>query len=90
MAAKSCHWVKHNVWPDFLARAEGIEPDLDAAKDALRGAIDDLMELRTGFLEENEAVQLGNRDFNTRKRHLDDDDEYIDALWNDISQVNEV
>lgn len=73
-----------------MAQAEGIETDLDAVKSELRDAIDDLMELRTGFLEENDAVQLGDRDFNTRKRHLDDDDEYIDALWNDISQVNQV
>ena len=75
---------------NFLAKAEGVENDLDAAKHDLRQVIDDLMDMRTELFTQNGSIDLSTQDFNTRKRHLDDDDEYIEKLWNDISQINDV
>ncbi|KAI8149031.1 apoptosis antagonizing transcription factor-domain-containing protein, partial [Fennellomyces sp. T-0311] len=81
---------QHDIWPDFLAKEEGIEPDLDGAKEELRETIDELMDLRTNLLTDSDAVEFGDRTFNSRKRHLDDDDEYIEKLWEDISEINDV
>ncbi|KAI9488755.1 apoptosis antagonizing transcription factor-domain-containing protein [Zychaea mexicana] len=82
---------QHETWPDYLAKEEGIEPDLDAAKDELRETIDELIDLRTNLLSDTDAVEMGEEHtWNKRKRHLDDDDEYIDKLWEDISQINDV
>ncbi|KAI8333801.1 apoptosis antagonizing transcription factor-domain-containing protein [Choanephora cucurbitarum] len=78
-------------WYDFMGKAEGIEADLESAKNDLRGVIDDLIDIRTDLLTQNGAVDLSDIDFNTRKRHLEDDDEdYLESLWNDISQINDV
>ena len=78
-------------WYDFMAKAEGIEADLENAKNDLREVIDDLIDIRTDLLTQNGAVDLSDIDFNTRKRHLEDDDEdYLKSLWNDISQINNV
>lgn len=75
---------------DFLAEAEGIENDLETAKTDLREIIDDLMDMRVGLFTQNGSIDVSNKDYNTRKRHLDDDDEYLDKLWNDISTINDV
>lgn len=55
--------------------------------------IDELMNMRTSLLGENDAIDMSEVSYNTRKRYLDDEDndeEYIKALWDDISQVNDV
>ncbi|ORZ20391.1 apoptosis antagonizing transcription factor-domain-containing protein [Absidia repens] len=69
-----------------------IRKDTDKVKGELRDVIDDIMELRTSLLNENDAIDLDQASYSSRKRHLDDDDDdaYIKALWNDISQVNDV
>ncbi|KAI9486834.1 MAG: apoptosis antagonizing transcription factor-domain-containing protein [Benjaminiella poitrasii] len=78
-------------WYDFLAKTEGVEDDLEEAKNDLREIIDDLMDMRSGLFIQNGAVELSEEGYNSRKRHLDDDDDvYIEKLWNDISQLNEV
>ncbi|KAI9275507.1 apoptosis antagonizing transcription factor-domain-containing protein [Phascolomyces articulosus] len=81
---------QHDTWPDFLANEEGIEPDLDTAKNELRETLDELMDLRTNLLNDTEAVDLTGHNASSRKRHLDDDDEYIEKLWEDISEINDV
>lgn len=81
---------QHDTWPDFLAKEEGIEPVLDETKNELREVIDDLLDMRTSMFADNDAIEFGDHTWNSRKRHLEDDDEYIDKLWEDISQVNEV
>ncbi|KAI9027225.1 apoptosis antagonizing transcription factor-domain-containing protein [Phycomyces nitens] len=81
---------QHDTWPEFLAKEEGIEGDLDGAKEVLREVIDEIMDLRTSLLSDNGTVDLDECNWNTRKRHLDDDDEYIEKLWQDISQINDV
>ena len=83
-------YIQHDTWPDFLAQEEGIEPDLDAAKDELRETLDELIDLRKDLLNDTEAVDLTGYKGNSRKRHLDDDDEYIEKLWEDISEINDV
>ncbi|CAO3637836.1 unnamed protein product [Mucor hiemalis] len=75
---------------DFLAKSEGVEKDLEAAKNDLREVIDDLMDMRTDLFTQNGSIDLSEQDFNSRKRYLDDDDEYIEKLWSDISQINDV
>ncbi|KAI9341577.1 apoptosis antagonizing transcription factor-domain-containing protein [Pilaira anomala] len=77
-------------WMDFLAKTEGVEKDLENAKNDLRQVIDDLIDIRTDLFTQNGSVDISSIDFNTRKRHLDDDDEYIEKLWDDISQINDV
>ncbi|CAO3592518.1 unnamed protein product [Absidia cylindrospora] len=69
-----------------------IRKDMDKVKGELRDVIDDIVDLRTNLLNENDAIDLDQVSYNSRKRHLDDDDDdaYITALWNDISQVNDV
>jgi protein AATF/BFR2 len=81
---------QNDAWYDFLAKSEGIETDLENAKNDLREVIDDLMDMRVDLFTQNGSIDLSEQDFNTRKRHLDDDDEYIDKLWHDISQINDV
>ncbi|KAI7854972.1 apoptosis antagonizing transcription factor-domain-containing protein [Circinella umbellata] len=81
---------QHDTWPDFLAQEEGIEPDLDATKDELRETLDELIDLRKNLLNDTEAVDLSGYKGNSRKRYLDDDDEYIEKLWEDISEINDV
>ncbi|KAJ8658563.1 hypothetical protein O0I10_005603 [Lichtheimia ornata] len=81
---------QHDTWPDFLAKEEGIEPVLDETKNELREVIDDLLDMRTSMFADNDAIEFGDHTWNSRKRHLEDDDEYIEKLWDDISQVNEV
>ncbi|KAL0076908.1 apoptosis antagonizing transcription factor-domain-containing protein [Phycomyces blakesleeanus] len=82
---------QHDTWPEILAKEEGIEGDLDSAKEVLREVIDEIMDLRTSLLSDNGTVDLDECDWNSRKRHLDDDDdEYIEKLWQDISQINDV
>lgn len=75
---------------DFLAKAEGVEKDLEAAKNDLREVIDDLMDMRVDLFTQNGSIDLSDKEFNSRKRYLDDDDEYIEKLWSDISQINDV
>lgn len=52
--------------------------------------MDDLIDLRVDMLKENDAIDFENRTWNSRKRHLEDDDEYIENLWKDISEINDV
>lgn len=75
---------------DFLAKAEGVEKDLEAAKNDLREVIDDLMDMRVDLFTQNGSIDLSDKEFNSRKRYLDDDDEYIEKLWSDISEINDV
>ncbi|KAI8343135.1 apoptosis antagonizing transcription factor-domain-containing protein [Chlamydoabsidia padenii] len=75
---------------NILDKDDSVKEEADKVKGELRQVIDDLMELRTSLLGDNDAIDLDDISYNSRKRHLDDDDEYIDALWNDIDQVNSV
>ncbi|KAI7865764.1 apoptosis antagonizing transcription factor-domain-containing protein [Spinellus fusiger] len=81
---------QYDVWPDVLAKEENIEENLDAVKEGLREVIDTMMDLRTSLFEENTAIDMENCSWNSRKRCTDDDDEYNEKLWQDISQVNDV
>lgn len=81
---------QNDTYMDFLANAEGVEKDLENAKNDLREIIDDLVDMRVDLFTQNGSVDLSEQDYNTRKRHLDDDDEYIEKLWNDITQINDV
>jgi protein AATF/BFR2 len=79
-----------DTYYDFLANAEGIETDLENAKNDLREIIDDLMDMRVGLFTQNGSIELEDKEYSSRKRHLDDDDEYLDSLWSDISEINDV
>ncbi|KAL9547531.1 hypothetical protein PS6_007087 [Mucor atramentarius] len=81
---------QNDTYYDFLAKAEGVEKDLENAKNDLREVIDDLMDIRADLFTQNGSIDLEDVNYSTRKRHLDDDDQYIDALWHDISQINDV
>ncbi|KAG2202837.1 hypothetical protein INT46_000496 [Mucor plumbeus] len=81
---------QNDTYYDFLAKSEGVEKDLENAKNELREVIDDLIDIRTDLFTQNGSIDIEEINFNTRKRHLDDDDQYIDALWHDISQINDV
>jgi protein AATF/BFR2 len=81
---------QNDTYYDFLAKSEGVEKDLESAKNELREVIDDLIDIRTDLFTQNGSIDIEEINFNTRKRHLDDDDQYIDALWHDISQINDV
>ncbi|KAI8097241.1 apoptosis antagonizing transcription factor-domain-containing protein [Halteromyces radiatus] len=77
---------------DIVEKDDNIKQDVNKVKGELRDVIDELMDLRTALLGENEAIDLDGVSYNTRKRYLDDEegDSYNDALWNDINQVNNV
>ena len=81
---------QNDTYYDFLAKAEGVEKDLENAKNDLREVIDDLMDIRADLFTQNGSIDLEDVNYSTRKRHLDDDDQYIDALWHDISQINDM
>jgi protein AATF/BFR2 len=83
---------QNDAWMDFLAKSEGVENDLENAKNDLREIIDDLIDMRTDLFTQNGSIDLpSEQEYNTRKRHLDDDDdEYLEKLWNDIAQINDV
>ncbi|CAO3610192.1 unnamed protein product [Mucor fragilis] len=81
---------QNDTYYNFLAKAEGVEKDLESAKNDLREVIDDLMDIRVDLFTQNGSIDLEDVNCNTRKRHLDDDDQYLDALWHDISQINDV
>jgi protein AATF/BFR2 len=81
---------QNDTYVDFLTKSEGIEEDLEQVKTDLRQVIDDIMDIRVGLFEQNGCIDLSKKNFNTRKRHLDDDDVYIDKLWKDISEINDV
>jgi protein AATF/BFR2 len=74
----------------MLDSDDSVKEEADKVKGELRGVIDDIMDLRTTLLEANDAIDLDEITYDTRKRCLEDDDEYIEALWNDIDQVNSV
>ncbi|CEP09490.1 hypothetical protein [Parasitella parasitica] len=69
-----------------------VDKDVENAKKDLREVIDDLMSIRTDLFQQNGSIEIDQVDFNTRKRYLDNDqdDQYINALWHDISQINDV
>ncbi|KAI9280071.1 apoptosis antagonizing transcription factor-domain-containing protein [Sporodiniella umbellata] len=78
-------------WIGFLAKAEGVESDLEEVKAGLREVMDDLIDIRTGLFEQNGCIDLSKKNINTRKRHLEDEDEiYNDKLWKDMSEINDV
>ncbi|KAI8984148.1 apoptosis antagonizing transcription factor-domain-containing protein [Mycotypha africana] len=82
---------QNDTYYDFLAKSEGVEKDLEVAKTELREIIDDLMDIRSGLFAQHGSVDLTDKELNSRKRHLDDDDdEYLDKLWKDISEMNDV
>lgn len=87
------HWLsitQGDRITEILESNDSIQEEADKVKGELRGVIDDIMDLRTTLLGANDAIDLDEVSYDTRKRCLDDDDEYIDALWNDIDQVNSV
>ncbi|KAI8365289.1 apoptosis antagonizing transcription factor-domain-containing protein [Radiomyces spectabilis] len=82
---------QHDTWAAFVEK-EDVDEDLAATKEQLREVTDELMELRTALLEQNDSMDLSECSWNSRKRHLDDDDDegYLESLWQDISEVNNV
>lgn len=80
---------QHTVWTQYTDDKH-VDKDLKVAQKELRETMDELIELRTGLLAENDAVEMEGVDFNSRKRALEDEDAYVDALWKDISQINDV
>ncbi|ORY98749.1 apoptosis antagonizing transcription factor-domain-containing protein [Syncephalastrum racemosum] len=80
---------QHTVWTQY-ADDKQIDKDLRSARRELQETMDELIDLRTGLLAEIDAVETVDIDFNSRKRSLEDDDAYVDALWEDISQINDV
>ncbi|KAG0947833.1 hypothetical protein G6F57_004373 [Rhizopus arrhizus] len=82
---------QNDTWIDFLTKTEGIEEDLEQVKTDLREVIDDLMDIRVGLFEQNGCIDLSKKNFNSRKRYMDDDDDiYIEKLWKDMSEINDV
>ncbi|CAO3652940.1 unnamed protein product [Cunninghamella blakesleeana] len=81
-------------WDDIVENDDQVREDVLKVRNELRDVIDELMNLRTTLLGENEAIELDDVSYNTRKRYLDDDEDddkqYVKALWDDISQVNDV
>ncbi len=68
---------QNDTWIDFLTKTEGIEEDLEQVKTDLREVIDDLMDIRVGLFEQNGCIDLSKKNFNSRKRYMDDDDEIV-------------
>lgn len=78
-------------WANFLAKTEGIEEDLEQVKTDLRDVMDDLMDIRVGLFEQNGCIDLSKKNINSRKRHLEDEDEiYNQKFWKDMSEINDV
>ncbi|KAI8074904.1 apoptosis antagonizing transcription factor-domain-containing protein [Gongronella butleri] len=79
---------------DRWDEVEQVKEEINDTKADLREVLDDLMDLRIGLLSSSGAVDVEELSYSTRKRHLDDDNEeiddgYFDALWHDVSQVND-
>ncbi|KAI9302286.1 apoptosis antagonizing transcription factor-domain-containing protein [Cunninghamella echinulata] len=86
---------QNQQYKEIIENNDEVREDVLKVRNELRDVIDELMNMRTSLLGENDAIDLGEVSYNTRKRYLDDDDEdndeeYIKALWDDISQVNDV
>lgn len=66
-------------------------PHVESAKAKLRSLIDNVMDLRVDLIKDNiDSIIIPKDATNTRKRHLDDDDEYVEKLWDDMSQLNDL
>ncbi|CAO3664115.1 unnamed protein product [Umbelopsis vinacea] len=80
-----------DVWPDFLMNDEEAIPHVEAAKSKLRSLIDSVMDMRVDLIRDNnDSIIIPKDATQSRKRHLDDDDEYVDKLWSDMSQLNDL
>ncbi|KAG2178201.1 hypothetical protein INT43_003454 [Umbelopsis isabellina] len=79
-----------DVWPEFLMDDECIS-HVESAKAKLRSLIDNVMDLRVDLIKDNiDSIIIPKDATNSRKRHLDDDDEYVEKLWDDMSQLNDL
>jgi protein AATF/BFR2 len=68
-----------------------VIPHVEATKSKLRTLIDSVMDIRVDLIRDNNDSIIIPKDVaQSRKRHLDDDDEYVDKLWDDMSQMNEL
>jgi protein AATF/BFR2 len=66
-------------------------PHIEASKSKLRTLIDSVMDLRMDLIRDNnDSIIIPKDAAQSRKRHLDDDDEYVDKLWDDMSQLNDL
>ncbi|KAI8579041.1 hypothetical protein K450DRAFT_243581 [Umbelopsis ramanniana AG] len=82
---------QYDVWPDFLMNDTDAIPHIEASKSKLRTLIDSVMDLRIDLIRDNnDSIIIPKDAAQSRKRHLDDDDEYVDKLWEDMSQLNEL
>jgi protein AATF/BFR2 len=49
------------------------------------------MDMRVDLIRDNnDSIIIPKDATQSRKRHLDDDDEYVDKLWSDMSQLNDL
>ncbi|CAM0141555.1 unnamed protein product [Umbelopsis sp. WA50703] len=79
-----------DAWPEFLMDDESI-PHVESTKAKLRSLIDSVMDLRVDLIKDNvDSIIIPKDATNSRKRHLDDDDEYVEKLWDDMSQLNDL
>ncbi|CAO3669892.1 unnamed protein product [Umbelopsis ramanniana] len=82
---------QYDVWPDFLMNDADAIPHIEASKSKLRTLIDSVMDLRIDLIRDNnDSIIIPKDAAQSRKRHLDDDDEYVDKLWEDMAQLNEL
>ncbi|CAO3650790.1 unnamed protein product [Cunninghamella echinulata] len=87
---------QNQQYKEIIENNNEVKEDVLKVRNELRDVIDELMNMRTSLLGENDAIDMDEVSYNTRKRYLDDDgdedndEEYIKALWDDISQVNDV
>jgi protein AATF/BFR2 len=66
-------------------------PHVEATKSKLRSLIDSVMDMRVDLIRDNnDSIIIPKDATQSRKRHLDDDDEYVDKLWSDMSQLNDL
>ncbi|GAB5586550.1 rRNA-processing protein bfr2 [Umbelopsis nana] len=80
-----------DVWPNFLMIDADVIPHVEATKSKLRTLIDSVMDIRVDLIRDNnDSIIIPKDAAQSRKRHLDDDDEYVDKLWDDMSQMNEL
>ncbi|RUP42904.1 apoptosis antagonizing transcription factor-domain-containing protein, partial [Jimgerdemannia flammicorona] len=63
---------------------------LDDAKSELRGLIDSILDVWVGLYHNNDVIVLPKSAATSQKHHFNNDDKYIDHLWQDIRELNDI
>ncbi|RUS33644.1 hypothetical protein BC938DRAFT_470718 [Jimgerdemannia flammicorona] len=79
-----------DTMPVFLTQNDRATSVLDDAKSELRGLIDSILDVRVGLCHDNDVIVLPKGAATSRKRHFNNDDEYIDHLWQDIRELDDI